>query len=211
MAKRKAVSLGKVSAARHGPEDATPERLAHAGRNGIAPRDCQGVRRIGDPFDALHARNLLDRDSPEGNALLWQAGDRLRGHWHLARLDPLTAFNFQRESVDGGAGPQGPTEAALRHREAVRQAHAAIGPRLLPYLTGLVIDGRPVAALRPLVSDTGHARTADALVLERLREGLHRLCELWKLRPVIRQGRIGSWHAVAEDGVDQHGSDTDGS
>jgi hypothetical protein len=206
MAQRKAVTLGKSSAARRGLEDATPERLAHAGRAGTARRDGQGVRRIGDAFDALHARALLDRDNPELNALLWQAGDRLRGHWHLARLDPLTAFNFQRESVDGGTGkPATPTEAALRHREAIRQAQAVVGPRLLPYLTGIVVDGRPATDLRALVTDTKHARTADALVLERLREGLHRLLDHWRMRPSAHRRPMGAWHGSPE--VDASGSE----
>ncbi len=193
---KKSVTLGGqgLAAVRRGHEDATPERLREAGRTGLARVDGQGVRRLGDPFDLLHARALLDRDSPDSNALLWQAGDRLRGHWHLGRLDPLTAFNFQRESVDGGGAPgASPTEAAMKHRDAYRHAAQAIGPRLMPYVTGLVLDGRTVADLRPLVTDTGHARTAEALVVERLREGLHRLVELWRMRAPARARRIGAW------------------
>ncbi|MCW6507728.1 hypothetical protein [Lichenifustis flavocetrariae] len=203
---KKPISLGgqKIDQVRRGHEDATIERLGHALRTGSARVDGQGVRRLGDPFDLLHARNLLDRDDPAANALLWQAGDRLRGHWHLGRLDPLTAFDFRREMVDGGpaAGSTGPTESALRHREAFRQAQGAVGARLLPYLTGLVIDGRTVADLRPLVTDTGHARTADALVLERLREGLHRLCEFWGLRATGRRRPITAWQASPCDESD---------
>ncbi|MDX7953765.1 hypothetical protein P7D22_21610 [Lichenihabitans sp. Uapishka_5] len=178
-------------------QDATPERLRHAAARSTVGLDPQGVRRIGDAFDLLHARNLLDRENPATNALLWQAGDRLRGHWYLTRLDPLAAFDFRRESVDGGGAPSpGPSHAALRHRESLRDAEAAVGARLLPYLTGLVIDGRTVAELRPLVADTGHARTADALVIERLREALHRLCEHWSMgRPAGRPGRVRGWRA----------------
>ena len=194
MRSRKAISL---SGAGRTQQDATPERLRHATARGIARVDSEGVRRLGDPFDALHSRNLLDREDPDANARLWQAGDRLRGHWHLARLDPLTAFDFRRESVDGGrASPGSPAEGALKHRDALRAAQAAIGPRLLPYLVGLVIDARTVAELRPLVTDTGHARTADALVIERLREGLHRLCEHWGMdRDVRPRPRLRAWQA----------------
>jgi hypothetical protein len=181
MPKKRLVSLGGLTPAPR--EDATPERLRHATAHGEARLDAQGVRRLGEPFDLLHARQLLDRADPDANALLWQAGDRFRGHWHLARLDPLTAFDFRRDSVDGGrTRSAGPTEAAVRHREAFRQAREAVGPRLLPYLMGVVVDGRPVADLRALVTDTAHARTAEALALERLREALHRLCALWRLR-----------------------------
>jgi hypothetical protein len=199
MPPRKAVSLGgsrPLKSRVH--EDATPERLRHAAARGEARIDGAGVRRLGDPFDALHTRNLLDREDPGMNARLWQAGDRLRGHWHLARLDPLKAFDFQRDAVDGGpASPGTPAESALKHRDALRAAQAAVGPRLLPYLLGLVIDAHTVADLRPLVADTGHARTADALVIERLREALHRLCDHWGMkgtggsRPAMR-----SWQAA---------------
>jgi hypothetical protein len=202
MPRRKVVSLGgRAGAAGHGHEDATPERLRHALNGGEARVDAQGIRRLGDPFDVLHARHLLDREDPEMNALLWQAGDRLRGHWHLSRLDPLTAFDFRRESVDGGrAVPTGPAEAAVRHREALRRARDAVGPRLLPYLTGVVVDGRTVADLRGLVTDTGHARTAEALALDRLREALHRLCDLWRLHPGRRHRPLQVWRDGDHEG-----------
>lgn len=179
---------------RAGHEDATPERLALARVGGSAEVDPQGVRRLGDPFDVLQARNLLDRQNPEGNAMLWQAGDRLRRHWRGGRLDGLTAFDFTRDSVDTSPmGATSPSEAAVRHRAAFRAATDAVGHRLMPYVTGIVIDARPVAELRPLVSDTGHARTAEALVIERLREALHRLCDHWGMKPDTRPRRIGAW------------------
>ena len=182
-------------------EDATPERLRHAAAHGSADLDTKGTRRIGDPFDLLHARGLLDRHSPEQNALLWQAGTKFRNHWHLAHLDPLTAFDFSRVHVDtsGDAQAAGLTEAAVRHRDAVRAATVAIGPRLMPFVTAVVVDARPIAALRSAVTDTAHARTADALSLERLREGLHRLCELWSMHPNTRPRRIVAWHGMPQD------------
>lgn len=197
MRPRKSVSLGGL---RRTHADATPERLRHATARGEARVDREGVRRLGEPFDALMSRNLLDREDPDGNARLWQAGDRLRGHWHLARLDPLTAFDFRREIVDGGPASAGtPTEGALKHRDAVRAAQGAVGSRLLPYLQGLVIEARTVTELRPLVTDTGHARTADALVIERLREGLHRLCDHWGMtRSSQPKARLRAWQAPAE-------------
>ena len=206
MAKRKPVSLAgpRGERVKPGHADATPERLTRARATGLARVDGLGVRRVGDPFDLLHARNLLDRESPEGNALLWQAGERLRLHWHAGRLDALTAFDFTRDSVDGSGsvGGTSPTEAALRHRHAFRHATDAIGSRLLPYVIGLVIDAYPVAELRRLVGDTAHARTADALIIERLREGLHRLCDLWRLAPDTRRRRIEAWQAEGEAPVD---------
>ena len=205
MRKKKTVSLGGTKRLQSGHEDATPERLALAVQRGFASVDGQGVRRVGDPFDTLQARNLLDRQSPEYNALLWQAGDRLRGHWHRGRLDNLTALDFTRDSVDGTGGLATPTEAALRHRDAYRAASDAIGARLMPYVTGLVIDARTIAELRCFVSDTGHARTADALVIERLREGLHRLCDFWRMKPDDRPRRIGSWREGADPGLTQTG------
>ena len=201
MPSRKTVSLGgsRRTMPRNG-EDATPERLRHARTRGDARLDAQGVRRLGDPFDALHSRNLLDREDPATNARLWQAGDRLRGHWHLSRLDPLAAFDFRRDAVDGGpASPGSPAESALRHRDAMRAAQAAVGPRLLPYLLGVVIDAHTVAELRPLVADTAHARTADALVIERLREALHRLCDHWGMnRQAGTRAPLRGWRAAAD-------------
>ena len=69
----------------------------------------------------------------------------------------------------------------------------------LPYIQGSVIDGCPLAALRPLVTDAGHARTAEALALERVREGLHRLCDLWRMRPNERPLPLAAWRAGPED------------
>lgn len=202
MKAKKTVSLGgRRDRTRPGHDDATPERLGHARRGGLAEIDGLGIRRIGDPFDALQARNLLDRQDPDGNARLWQAGDRLRRHWHMSRLDGLSAFDFTRDSVDtsSGAGVS-PSEAALRHRDTLRSAMQAVGGRLWPYLSGAVIDARPLSDLRTLVGDTGHARTAEALALERLREALHRLCELWGIKPDTRPRRIGAWRAAGVEG-----------
>ena len=184
----RATDFGKVG---RGHDDATPERLAQArlaDGPGAAGIDGQGVRRIADAFDLLRRRNLLDRIDAAANETLWHAGDRLRGHWHRARLDGLSAVDLARPSVDGGSrgGSLAPSEAAQRHRDEFRRAAEAIGPRLMPFVTGLVIEGRPVASLRDLVHDTSHARTAEALALERLREGLHRLCSLWRMTPNVR-------------------------
>lgn len=182
----KAVSLGgtkRFGRLPPGAEDATPERLTRAAREGQVGVE-QGTRRLADAFDALRNRQLLDRSDKRRNEALWEAGARFRRHWHGSRLDGLTAFDFTRESVDGAAqaGASTPTEAAIRHREACRRAAAAVGPRLMPYVTGIVIDSRTAGALCHLVTDTSHARTAETLVVERLREALDRLDEHWERR-----------------------------
>jgi hypothetical protein len=200
--KRAPVSLGgsrriaKVSA---GFEDGTEERLARAMRSGGALVDARGVRRLADPFDLLRGRQALDRENAVRNDLLWEAGARFRRHWHLSRLDGLKAFDFSRESVDGtsGALTMTPTEAALRHRDVHRRAAGAVGMRLLPYLSGLVIEGKTVAALRGLVSETGHERTAEALVIERLREALDRLCAHWGMQAKAGRQPISGWRDEA--------------
>ncbi len=197
------VTLARGGAGRAKPrtarDDATPERLRQARRGGTAEVDGAGVRRIGEPFDALRARNLLDRADRQGNEALWQAGDRLRGHWHLGKLNGLSALDVSRPAVDGGLGAGGlsPTEAALRHRDHFRRATEAVGPRLMPYVAGIVIEERAAGDLRALVTDTAHARTAEALVLERLREGLHRLCDLWRMGPKGRSAPIEGWRGDA--------------
>ena len=200
MRKRKASAVSLAGAAarrdkvRPGHEDATPERLRHARQNGAAAVDGQGIRRIAEPFDLLHTRNLLDRADVTTNEMLWHAGDRLRTHWRLGVQDGLSALDISRPVVDGGSGAGlTPTEAALRHRDGYRRAAAAIGPRLLPYVTAVVIEAQPVASLRTLVGDTAHARTAEALALERLREGLHRLCDAWDMRSSARPMPLRAW------------------
>jgi hypothetical protein len=184
--------IGKVAA---GFEDATKERLIRAARGGGVSVDAQGVRRLADSFDVLRSKQALDREDPIRNDLLWEAGTRFRRHWHLGALDRLKAFDFSRESVDGtgGAPTMTPTEAALRHRDAHRRAAEAVGARLLPYLSGLVIEGKTAAALRVLVSDTGHDRTAEALVIERLREALDRLCGHWGMQATAGRRVISGW------------------
>lgn len=182
--KRKAVSLGggrRVAALRPGAIDATAERLHRTVEQGEEVGAVDGIRRIADPFDALGQRGSLDRTDPQSNELLLVAGRRFRSHWHGGRLDGLTALDFSRQRVDGGLGPSAatPTEAALRHRLAYARAAAAVGTRLLPYLKGIVIDALPARSLCHLVADTGHDRTAEALVIERLREALHRLVDHW--------------------------------
>ena len=183
-ATKRKVSLGgggKGSRVAPGHEDATPERLRHARRDGLALVGDDGVRRFADAFDELRTRQRLDRENAGRNDLLWQAGDRFRRHWHYGRLDSLAAFDFTRDSVDGtgGATATTPTEKALRHREIYRRAAEAVGSRLLGNLQGSVVEGKTLAALAPGITDTRHARTAEAIVLERLREALHRLCDHW--------------------------------
>ena len=158
----RATGAGKVG---RGHADATPERLDQARRAdgpGATAVDGQGIRRIADAFDLLRRRNLLDRIDVAANETLWHAGDRLRGHWHRARFDGLSAVDLTRPSVDGGSGGSlAPSEAAQRHRDEIRRATEAVGPRLMPFVTGLVLEGRSVASLRDLVRDTSHARTAE--------------------------------------------------
>ena len=190
-----AVSLAGDRRVAPGHQDATPERLAQARRDGDATVDPVGVRRIGDAFDGLRSRNLLDRLDIAANETLWFAGDRLRAHWSRARMDGISAVDLLRPTVDGGGGGLGPGDAVQRHREEWRRAVSAIGPRLMPYVAGVVIEGRPVSALRGLVGDSRHPRTADALALDRLREGLHRLCDLWRMRAESRPLPIAGWRA----------------
>ena len=181
---------------RLGFEDATPERLKQARLGGSASVDGQGLRRIAEPFDVLRARHLLDRTDAAVNEVLWQAGDRLRGHWHRGMLDGLSTLDPSRPSVDcggGGPGALNPTESAVRHRQNWHRAAEWVGARLFPYVEGIVVSAQPIGALRGLVGDTAHARTADALVLERLREGLHRLADLWSMHRRHHPVPVRTW------------------
>ena len=181
---------------RLGFEDTTPERLKQARIGGAAAVDGHGLRRIAEPFDVLRTRHLLDRTDAAVNEVLWQAGDRLRGHWHRGMLDGLSTLDPSRPSVDcggGGPGALNPTESAMRHRQHWHRAAECVGGRLFPYVEAIVVAAQPVGALRGLVGDTAHARTADALVLERLREGLHRLADLWSMQRNHHQVPIRTW------------------
>lgn len=197
---RKTVSLGgrlSVPALPPGAIDATRERLIHALERGSVGIEA-GARRIADPFDVLRARGALDRE-PGRNDLLWRAGERWRQHWHAGRHEGWSTLDLARPSVDGGSRGAGvtPTESVLRHRDAFHRAEEAIGARLRPFLVGLVIEGRTVAHLAEAVAEAGHKRTAEAIVVERLREGLHRLIDHWGLDG----GRRRSAHHLA--GVEQ--------
>jgi hypothetical protein len=164
-----------------GAEDGTPERLAEAARTGEVGAE-NGVRRLADPFDLLRRRQTLHRRDPAVNDRLWEIGDRFRRHWHGSRLDSLTAFDFTRELVDGTSGQATtPTEAATRHRAFIRKAAVAVGPRLMPILMGVVVEARQAATLAHLIGESDHARTAETLVIERLRESLHRLGDHWEM------------------------------
>ena len=165
---------------------------------GARPRvDAQGIRRIAEPFDVLRARNLLDRADMRpttrrcGRPATGCAPTGSRGP-----LDGLSTLDPSRPSVDcggGGPGALNPTEGALRHRQHWHRAAECVGARLFPYVEAIVVAAQPIGALRGLVGDTAHARTADALVLERLREGLHRLADLWSMQRNRHPVPIKSW------------------
>ena len=95
----------------------------------------------------------------------------------------------------------------MKRRNGIATSFAGLPQRsarvLMPFVTGILIEGRPVASLRDFVRDTSHARTAEALVLERLREGLHRLCGLWGLTPNARPLPIKAWRDEAAAPADE--------
>ncbi|MEZ5810859.1 MAG: DUF6456 domain-containing protein [Rhizobiaceae bacterium] len=82
--------------------------------------------------------------TPGGNRFLerreWRAGDRLRGDFTRAQMQPQLGINWQAEAGGGhGAAAGGRveiTDAALAARQRVEQALAAVGPEL----SGILID-----------------------------------------------------------------------
>ena len=156
-----------------------------------APVNPAGVRHVADPFDLLRNRNLLDRKDPAMNATLWFAGDRYRKYWHASGMCGVAAMDLTRAVVDGGssAGGMPSSDYAMDCRKKLREANAVIGPRHAALFCAIVLHGQTIASQRHMIFDSEREKTADLIALERLRDCLHRLCDLWGMRP-RREGRI---------------------
>lgn len=233
--RKKPVTLANIPARYDGPrdkvvpgnQDATPERLSKARKNShkvkasdrgqdgavkvdAAAVDASGVRRLADPFDVLKSRGLLAVGQPEMNEVLWHAGNQYREHWHGAGMEGAQAMDLTRDIVDGGTGVVGISEHVLGHAQQLRAANRAIGPRCAAFVVGIVLRGATVTSLAHLVRESGNARTSEAIVLERLREGLHRLCDLWGMKPDDKGGKIRRWRGFGEEWVEKPDSDAEG-
>ncbi|WP_456016202.1 hypothetical protein [Methylorubrum populi] len=177
----------------------TPERLQRAGFTlamSLGTRQMQiigkaspvgfdrVIRLAAAPLDRLHSRGRLDDDGTR-NTQLFEAGDKLRGHFYLGGLSGFAANDLN------GAGGSDPSsrvpisETMERNRRAMRLAEAAMHPGDWWVVNAVVcLEADLEAAGRDVGCNNVHA--ANAVALDRLRRGLGVLAELWGYSPPQR-------------------------
>ncbi|CAO4174166.1 hypothetical protein CLBKND_02347 [Methylorubrum aminovorans] len=180
----------------------TPERLQRAGFTvvmqlgtrqtqiigALSPVGYDGVVRLAQaPLDRLHARGRLDEDGAR-NTQLFEAGDKLRGHFYLGGLSGFAANDL---NSTGGSDPSRrvPISKTMeKNRRAIRLAEAAMHPGDWKVVTDIV-------CLELDLCETGlrigcrNADAATAVSLDRLRRGLDALAGLWGYSPPNRPKR----------------------
>lgn len=171
-------------------EDATEQRKDRAVEaGGEAWVDGQRVRRVADPLETLFRKGRLapaaagDKREHLMNAVLYHAGTRYRERWYGAGLTGVAAQDLTRDIVDGSRSGDDTSLYASACAADVREVARHVGPRLLPYLDGLVVEEKPVTKLAGAVSDTKSRVLAEAIAMERVREALHRVAEVFRLAP----------------------------
>ncbi|MGU3665835.1 hypothetical protein ACLBX9_16775 [Methylobacterium sp. A49B] len=192
--------------------DPTPERLSRAGLKTTIqlgtgrlqvinpPRGFIGfdgvVRLSQAPLDRLAARDQLDPVSPDRNHNLFQAGDKLRDHHHMAGLSGFAANDL---NGSGGGHPSSRTpitETMEKHRRAIRIAEGAMDRDAWIAVRAIIIEEQTLV-------ETGRAfgygkeHAASAVALDRLRRGLGALASLWGYLPPERPERAAP--AAAND------------
>lgn len=141
----------------------TAERIRHAdGEVYEVPTDRAGVTayhvRVGDALDGYFARRQLD-PRPDRNAVLYDAGCRLREAWHSSGLEASGCASYQ-------SSVQTSRDADYR---MVRGLDAAKAYRTMMQVIG-VDASDPVATVCCMGQAAGEGHR-----MRRLREGLHRL------------------------------------
>lgn len=203
--KSKPVTLAGKAASKQEPthilpnDGPTPERLRQAGiMASIDPETRRtqivgngqiiggdGVVRISQaPLDRLHARGRLDDDGAR-NSQLFDAGDKLRGHYYLGGLSGFAANDL---NSTGGGHPSSRTpisETMEKNRRSMRLAEAAMHPGDWQVVNAVVcLESDLAMAGRALGCNNVHA--ANAVALDRLRRGLGVLAEIWGYSPPQR-------------------------
>ena len=172
---------------------AEAEKAARGAEAQGAPVNPSGVRHVADAFDLLRIRKLLDKNHAGMNQTLWDAGALYRKFWYASGMCGLAAMDLTKDIVDGGssAGGMPSSDYAMDCRKRLREANAVIGPRHAALFLAVVVHGDTIASQRHLIFDSEREKTADMIALDRLKDCLHRLCDLWGMRP-RREGRIVS-------------------
>lgn len=177
----------------------TPERLMKAGvtvaldlgtgRTQIigksSPVGFDGVIRLAAaPLDRLHSRGRLDDDGAR-NTQLFDAGDKLRGHFYLGGLSGFAANDLNSTGGGHPASRVPISETMEKNRRAMRLAEAAMHPGDWKVLNAVVcLEADLEDAGREVGCNNVHA--ANAVALDRLRRGLCALAELWGYSPPQR-------------------------
>jgi hypothetical protein len=177
----------------------TPERLMQAGvtvaldlgtgRTQIigksSPIGFDGVIRLAAaPLDRLHSRGRLDDDGAR-NTQLFEAGDKLRGHFYLGGLSGFAANDLNSTGGGHPASRVPISETMEKNRRALRLAEAAMHPGDWQVVNDVVCLEADLTAAG-LKAGCRNADAANAVALDRLRRGLSTLAELWGYSPPQR-------------------------
>lgn len=142
------------------------------------------IRLAAAPLDRLHSRGRLDDDGAR-NSQLFEAGEKLRGHFYLGGLSGFAANDL---NSTGGGHPSSRvpiSETMESNRRSMRLAQAAMHPGDWKVVNAVVcLEADLEDAGREVGCNNVHA--ANAVALDRLRRGLGTLAELWGYSPPQR-------------------------
>lgn len=199
MSKRKGVSLAPVPSLTLGENDPTPERLMRAGvsvsmsLNGrqlqvsgpeaIRAIGADGVFRLSEaPLDRLASRRRLDESDARRNAILYEAGQRLRRHHYVGGLSGIAANDLERSGSGKRQAAVPFSQAQAEARDALRAARDALSWHDWTAVYGIVCEERSLEAVGQQLGYR-HTHAANAVALDRLRRGLEGLAEFWGTVP----------------------------
>lgn len=179
--KQRKVEKNKMAQIASELADATPERLAQAGRD-HAKGEGDSIRRISDwPLARLFSRQQLCPEDSERNKALYDTGEALARSWHGAGLSGYTSIDLN--GIGGGAGDKAymmpVTEYAARCRGEIRLAQQHVGNWTWGVLIDICVEGMTPESAGKRRSGYADAKLARVVALDRLRDGLQRLAELW--------------------------------
>jgi Domain of unknown function (DUF6456) len=129
----------------------------------------------------------------------FEAGERLRRDYTIARLEPRLAIDLAAPKVQGGLGPLNPAvmpDAVLAAKQRFGRALKAAGPGLSDLLFDVCCALKSVGAIE---TEKGWPRRSAKIVLGL---ALDRLAEHYGLSPPPARGRFRSWSAERADAAD---------
>jgi hypothetical protein len=191
--KRKTKTAAKIA----GLNDPTPERLLKAGKS--SRKDAAEVVHFEDTLlERLAARGALEKDAHRNRVLL-VAGQRYFEHWYLSGMSPIGAQDLTRlRGGDGASGGMPTSELQAHHRRAYREAVRELGPYFSAVVDPIVLNEQTVESVGLRISGYRDRNKAIAVALDRLKEGLTRLAEHFRLMTLdaVRTDVVTSNHDV---------------